>query len=65
VRPTDWHTHRGQASAAFAEVLELARRPDEARAAYEEAIRYFERKGSLPDIEATRRRLAGVASPTP
>ncbi len=60
VGPTDWHMQRGQASVALAEVLELAGRADEARAYYGAAIESFERKGSLPDAEATRRRLAAV-----
>ncbi len=57
VEQTDWYLHRGQALSALGEVLELASRPDEARASYEQAIKSFERKGALPDVEAIRRRL--------
>jgi len=58
VEETDWHLHRGEAFTALGEVLELAGRRDEARAVYEQAIEAFELKGSLPDIEATRQRIA-------
>ncbi|MDX6401808.1 MAG: hypothetical protein QOF27_2414 [Gaiellaceae bacterium] len=61
VGETDWHLHRGQAVSVLAEVLEHAGRTDDARAYYEEAIQLFERKESLPDAEATRRRLADLA----
>jgi class 3 adenylate cyclase/tetratricopeptide (TPR) repeat protein len=60
VEQTDWHLHRGEAFAALGEVLELAGRKDEARAAYEKATEAFELKGSLPDLEATRRRIAAL-----
>ena len=60
VEQTDWYLQRGQALSALAEVLELTGRPDEARAAYEQAVEEFERKGVLPDAEATRRRIAEV-----
>jgi len=61
VEQTDWHLHRGEAFTALGEVLELAGRGDEARAVYEQAIEAFERKGSLADVEATRRRLEQLA----
>jgi class 3 adenylate cyclase/tetratricopeptide (TPR) repeat protein len=54
---TDWHLQHGGAAAALAEVLELAGRDEEARTYYERARASFERKGSLPDVEAMRRRL--------
>ena len=60
VEQTDWHLHRGEAFTALGEVLELAGRKDEARAAYEKATEAFELKGSLPDLEATRRRIAAL-----
>jgi hypothetical protein len=41
-------------------VLELAGRRDEACAVYEQAIEAFELKGSLPDLEATRQRIAAL-----
>jgi class 3 adenylate cyclase/tetratricopeptide (TPR) repeat protein len=60
VEETDWHLHRGDAFTALGEVLELAGRRDEARAVYEQAIEAFELKGSLPDLEATRQRIAAL-----
>ena len=60
VEQTDWHLHRGEAFTALGEVLELAGRKDEARAAYEKATEAFELKGSLPDLQATRRRIAAL-----
>ena len=57
VDSTDWHLQRGEAAQAVGEVLELAGRTDEARAAYERAVESFERKGAAPDAEAVRRRL--------
>jgi class 3 adenylate cyclase/tetratricopeptide (TPR) repeat protein len=60
VEQTDWHLHRGEAFTALGEVLELAGRRDEARAVYEQAVDAFERKGSLPDLEATRQRIAAL-----
>jgi class 3 adenylate cyclase/tetratricopeptide (TPR) repeat protein len=60
VERTDWHLHRGEAFNALGEVLALAGRKDEARAAYEKATEAFELKGSLPDLEATRRRIAAL-----
>jgi class 3 adenylate cyclase/tetratricopeptide (TPR) repeat protein len=61
VEPTDWYLQRAEAARAFGEVLELAGRTDEAQAAYEQAIEFFERKGVVPDAEAMRRRLADLA----
>jgi Flp pilus assembly protein TadD len=60
VEQTDWHLHRGEAFTALGEVLELAGRRDEARAVYEQAVDAFELKGSLPDLEATRQRIAAL-----
>jgi class 3 adenylate cyclase/tetratricopeptide (TPR) repeat protein len=61
VEPTDWYLQRAEAARGLGEVLELAGRTDEARAAYEQAIEFFERKGVVPDAEAMRRRLADLA----
>ena len=60
VERTDWYLHRAQALSALGEVLELAGRREEARAAYEQAVEAFERKGVLPDAEQTRRRIAAL-----
>jgi tetratricopeptide (TPR) repeat protein len=57
---TDWYAQRGEAAGALGEVLELAGRRDEARAAYEQAVELFERKGSVPDADSMRRRLADL-----
>jgi class 3 adenylate cyclase/tetratricopeptide (TPR) repeat protein len=56
---TDWYVQRGEARAVLAEVLELAGRPEEARRANEQAVEYFELKGSVADAERIRRRLSG------
>jgi hypothetical protein len=50
----------GDALFARAEVLRLLERDDEARAAFEEALDVYERKGILPLIERTRARLAAI-----
>jgi hypothetical protein len=42
-------------------LFELAGRVDEARTFYEQAVDAFERKGVLPDAEATRQRLEQLA----
>jgi tetratricopeptide (TPR) repeat protein len=60
VEQTDWHLHRAEAVEALAEVLELAGRNDEARAAYEQALEFCDRKGAVPDAEAIRRRSAAL-----
>jgi tetratricopeptide (TPR) repeat protein len=60
VEQTDWHLHRGEAFMALGEVLALAGRADEARAAYERAGEAFELKGSLPDLDAARQRIAAL-----
>jgi class 3 adenylate cyclase/tetratricopeptide (TPR) repeat protein len=61
VESTDWYLQRAEAAQALGEVLELAGRTDEARAAYERAIGFFERKGIAPDAEAARRRIEALA----
>jgi Flp pilus assembly protein TadD len=61
VEQTDWYLHRGQAWAALGEALELAGSTDEACASYEQAVELFERKGSVPDAESMRRRIAKLA----
>jgi predicted negative regulator of RcsB-dependent stress response len=45
------------ASSALGEVLELAGRKGEARAAYEEALGFYERKEARPEVDAIRARL--------
>jgi class 3 adenylate cyclase/tetratricopeptide (TPR) repeat protein len=57
VGQTDWYDQRGLASSALGEVLELAGRKGEARAAYEEALGYYERKQARPEADATRAKL--------
>ena len=57
VGQTDWYHQRGQASSALGEVLQLAGRTDEARAAYEQARAYYERKQARPELEEIRTRL--------
>jgi class 3 adenylate cyclase/tetratricopeptide (TPR) repeat protein len=64
VEPTDWHHQRGHAFASLGEVLELARRNDEAREAYERALESFERKEALPEAEEMRARLAALGGAT-
>jgi class 3 adenylate cyclase/tetratricopeptide (TPR) repeat protein len=56
--PTDYLDLRADASAALGEVLRRAGRPQEAAAAYDEAIRLCDRKGSIVVAE----RLRGVAA---
>ena len=58
VEPTDWHYMRGEAFAALGEVLELAGRGEEARAAYEQALACFEKKEAVADADPLRARLA-------
>jgi Flp pilus assembly protein TadD len=58
VEATDWYMQRGEAARALGEVMELAGRTDEARAAYEWAVECFERKGMFPDAVEVRDRLA-------
>jgi class 3 adenylate cyclase/tetratricopeptide (TPR) repeat protein len=54
---TDWLHQRGEAASALGEVLELGGRTDEARAAYEQARSYWERKQALADLQTLQRRL--------
>jgi class 3 adenylate cyclase/tetratricopeptide (TPR) repeat protein len=56
--PTDYTEDHALAYAALAKVLQLAKRPDEAAAALEEAIRLFEEKGDL--ASAARARASSV-----
>jgi hypothetical protein len=51
---------QGDAYADLGEVLILAGKPDEAAAAFEQALERFERKGNVVSAERTRARLAGV-----
>jgi predicted RNA polymerase sigma factor len=43
-----------------AEVLAALDRIEEARAAFEQAMMRFERKGSVPDVTRVRDRMAGL-----
>jgi class 3 adenylate cyclase/predicted ATPase len=61
VETTDWHMQRGEAARALGEVLGLAGRTDDARAAYERALDSFERKGMVPDAADVRDRLAALS----
>jgi class 3 adenylate cyclase/tetratricopeptide (TPR) repeat protein len=61
VESTDWYLQRAEAVQALGEVLELAGRTEEARAAYERAVELFARKGIIPDAEAARRRVEALA----
>jgi class 3 adenylate cyclase/tetratricopeptide (TPR) repeat protein len=61
VDETDWFHQRGEAAAALAEILELGGRTHEARAAYEQARSYLERKQALADLQALQRRLDALA----
>ena len=53
----DFLNGHGEALVALGDVLELAGRPREARAALAEAIALFERKGNVVSAERARRAL--------
>jgi tetratricopeptide (TPR) repeat protein len=55
---SDFPALRGDCLFDRAVVLALLNRPDEARAAYEEALAVYERKGIVPSIERTQTALA-------
>jgi predicted ATPase/class 3 adenylate cyclase len=57
----DW---RGGILVDHAEVLRLAGRPQEASEQLEHALRLFEQKGVVPEIERTRALLAQLAQPS-
>ena len=57
---TDMLDSQGDAYADLGEVLLLARKPEDAAAAFEQALERFERKGNLVSAERTRARLASV-----
>ena len=57
---TDLLNEHAKASSALAEALELARRPDDARAAAENAIRLYEQKGNVTLTDRTRERLSQI-----
>ena len=57
---TDWGLVRGDAFVTLADVLELAERPEEARAALEEAVENYEQKAARVEAEVIRRRLAAL-----
>lgn len=57
IERTDEIDHQGQAWLDLAEVLDLAGKVDEARAATEESVERFERKGNIVMARRARRRL--------
>jgi class 3 adenylate cyclase/tetratricopeptide (TPR) repeat protein len=57
---TDYITWQGDMHEVRGQVLAAAGRIPEARAAFEDAIERFERKGVVPAIERIRRQLAGL-----
>jgi tetratricopeptide (TPR) repeat protein len=59
---TDMLNLQGDAYADLAAVLLLAGKPDEARAALEQALDRYERKGNLVMTRRTHDRLAGMAA---
>jgi class 3 adenylate cyclase/tetratricopeptide (TPR) repeat protein len=59
---TDFLHFRGETLTALGEVLELSGKPNEAAAAYREALALFERKGSTVAAATVRAQLAGVAA---
>jgi predicted ATPase/class 3 adenylate cyclase len=59
---TDLLNTRGDTLADYAEVLSLAGRPVDAKAALERAAEHFERKGNTTSLERVRRRAHELAS---
>ena len=59
---TDQLNGHGDALVDLAEVLEVAGKPDEAKAALEQALALYERKGNLVMAERTRAKLAELES---
>ena len=57
---TDAHLEHGDAVVDLAEVLELAGKTTETRAALERAIELYERKGARFEVDVTRRRLEKI-----
>jgi tetratricopeptide (TPR) repeat protein len=62
VEPTDSLSEQGQALTDFAEVLSAAGKPDEARAALEQALDRYERKKNLVMTDRVREKLATTAA---
>jgi tetratricopeptide (TPR) repeat protein len=62
---TDLLSVQGDAHADLAEVLLLSGKPDEARAALEQALDRYERKGNLVSAHRTETRLAEIRSARP
>jgi tetratricopeptide (TPR) repeat protein len=60
IEPTDYLVMSATAHERRAEVLAALDRIEEARAAFEQALMRFERKGSVPDVTRVRERLAGL-----
>jgi tetratricopeptide (TPR) repeat protein len=60
VEPTDYLTMRGEAHQIRGDVLVALARADEARSAFETALRVFERKGSVPGAARVRSRLTDL-----
>lgn len=58
IERTDLLTHHGDALLDLADVLELAHRTGDARAAAQQALALYERKGNLVSAERARSRLA-------
>ncbi|HEX6399889.1 MAG TPA: hypothetical protein VF108_05400, partial [Actinomycetota bacterium] len=58
---TDYLDRRGECHAVRGLVLEVAGRGDDARAAHEEALALFERKGNVVAAARVRKRLEGAS----
>ena len=61
---TDSPWEQADALSDLAQVLETAGRPDEAAAAYRQALDLYERKQIIPLARRTRERLAALQAPT-
>jgi predicted negative regulator of RcsB-dependent stress response len=62
VEPTDYLTMRAEAHQTRGDVLVALGRVEEARSAFEAAVRLFESKGSVPQVERARLRLAELGA---
>jgi predicted negative regulator of RcsB-dependent stress response len=58
VAPTDYVVMRADARVLQGDALAAVGRVEEARSAFEAAVRLFERKGAVPGVARVRRRLA-------
>jgi class 3 adenylate cyclase/tetratricopeptide (TPR) repeat protein len=65
VAQTDWLNTRGDALIDLAEVLDLAKRPDEAAPIIAEAIHHYEQKGNIVAAAKAEQRLAELREKTP